>query len=79
VCRCELVTDNTSIEEQQVHFHAQSDLWFALCTPVFSTNKTDRYGLTELLLKVALNTIAFSIKSSSDLFLNIISRRLLRV
>jgi hypothetical protein len=24
VCRCELVTDNTKIEEIQVHFHAQS-------------------------------------------------------
>jgi hypothetical protein len=24
VCRCELVTDNTKIEEIQVHFHAPS-------------------------------------------------------
>ena len=31
--------------------------WFSLCTPVFSTNKTDRHNITEVLLKVALNTI----------------------
>jgi hypothetical protein len=32
-------------------------LWFSLSTPVSSTNKTDRHDITELLLKVALNTI----------------------
>jgi hypothetical protein len=26
-------------------------------TPVSSTNKTDRHGITEMLLKMALNTI----------------------
>ena len=26
-------------------------------TPVFSTNKTDRHDITEILLKVTLNTI----------------------
>ena len=31
--------------------------WFSLGTLVFSTNKTDRHDLTEILLKVALNTI----------------------
>ena len=31
--------------------------WFSQGTPVFSTNKTDRYDITEILLKVALNTI----------------------
>jgi hypothetical protein len=30
-------------------------------TPVFSTNKTDRHNITELLLKVALNTITRNI------------------
>jgi hypothetical protein len=34
-----------------------SDLWFSLGTPVSSTNKTDRHDTTEILLKVALNTI----------------------
>jgi hypothetical protein len=31
--------------------------WFSPCTPVSSTNKTDRHDITEILLKVALNTI----------------------
>ena len=31
--------------------------WFSLDPPVSSTNKTDRHDMTEILLKVALNTI----------------------
>ena len=31
--------------------------WFSPGTPDFSTNKTDRHNITEILLKVALNTI----------------------
>jgi hypothetical protein len=31
--------------------------WFSLGTPVSSTNETDRHDLTEILLKVDLNTI----------------------
>ena len=31
--------------------------WFLLGTPVSFTNKTDRHDITEILLKVALNTI----------------------
>jgi hypothetical protein len=31
--------------------------WFSRGTPVSSTNKTDRRDMTEILLKVALNTI----------------------
>jgi hypothetical protein len=34
-----------------------ADQWFSLGTPVFSTNKTDRHDITEILLKEALNTI----------------------
>jgi hypothetical protein len=30
--------------------------WFSLCPPVSSTNKTDRHNITEIVLKVALNT-----------------------
>ena len=37
--------------------------WFSLGTPVSSTNKTDHHDITEILLKVALNTINQSIKS----------------
>ena len=32
-------------------------LWFSLGPLVFSTNKTDRHDITEILLKVALKTI----------------------
>ena len=31
--------------------------WFSPCTPVSSTNKTERHDITEILFKVALNTI----------------------
>ena len=31
--------------------------WFSPNTPVSSTNKTDRYDIAKILLKVALNTI----------------------
>ena len=31
--------------------------WFSQSTPVSSTNKTDRLDITEILLKVVLNTI----------------------
>ena len=31
--------------------------WFSPSTPVSSTNKTDSHDITEILLKVALNTI----------------------
>ena len=31
--------------------------WFSLGPPVSSTNKTDRHDITEILLKVALDTI----------------------
>jgi hypothetical protein len=34
-----------------------SDSWLAPGTPVSPTNKTDRHDITEIVLKVALNTI----------------------
>jgi hypothetical protein len=34
-----------------------ADRWFSPCSPVSSTNKTDRYNITEIFLKVALNTM----------------------
>jgi hypothetical protein len=30
--------------------------WFSPCTPISSTNKTDRHDIAELLFKVVLNT-----------------------
>ena len=35
--------------------------WFSLGIPVSSTNKTDRHNITEILLKVALNTITLNL------------------
>jgi len=35
-------------------------LWFSLGTPVSSTKKSDHHGITEILLKVALNTITLT-------------------
>ena len=35
---------------------------FSLGTPVSPTNKTDRYNMTEILIKVALNTINLTLK-----------------
>jgi hypothetical protein len=35
--------------------------WFALVTLVSSTNKTDSHDITEILLKVGLNTITLTI------------------
>jgi hypothetical protein len=35
--------------------------WFSPDTPVSSINKTDRHYITEILLKVALNTITLSL------------------
>jgi hypothetical protein len=41
-------------------FFAQSE-WFSLGTPVSANNKTDRYDITEMVLKVALNTITITL------------------
>ena len=43
-----------------------SGWWFSLSTLVYSTNKTDRHDLTEILLKVALITITPPITNSHD-------------
>jgi hypothetical protein len=37
-----------------------ADQWFSLCTLVSFTNKTDSYDISEILLKVALNTITIT-------------------
>ena len=38
-------------------FMARCTRWFSPGTPVSSTDKSDRHDITEILLKVALNTI----------------------
>ena len=35
--------------------------WFSPGTPVSSTNKTDHHDITEILLKVALNTVTLAL------------------
>ena len=35
--------------------------WFSMGTPVSSTNKTDRHDITDILLKVVLNTITITV------------------
>ena len=48
-------------EEYSIHYSIKFDLQqvggFFHGTPVFSTNKTDRHDITEILFKVALNNI----------------------
>jgi ABC-type taurine transport system ATPase subunit len=41
--------------------------WFSLDNPVFSTNKTDRHNITEILLKVASNTITITLISIHEI------------
>jgi hypothetical protein len=53
--------------------------WFSPGTPVASTKKTDHYDVTEILLKVALNTITSCPGFSSALCLvNDIVEKLLK-
>ena len=42
---------------------------YSPCTPVSSTNKTDRHDITEILLKVALNTIKQTNKQTNNIFI----------
>jgi len=46
----------TTIYEISAYHHSTGP-WFSPGTPVSSTNKTDRHDITEILLKVVLNTI----------------------
>ena len=41
--------------------------WFARGTPVSSINKTDRCDITEIMLKVALNTITLTLQQQEQL------------
>jgi hypothetical protein len=41
-----------------------ANLWFSPVIPISSTNKTDRHDITDILLKVVLNTITIIILQS---------------
>jgi hypothetical protein len=43
-------------------------LWFSPGTPVSSTNKTDQHDITEILLKVALNTLTITHTSQTKVY-----------
>ena len=51
-----------ALQKVKIDYQVQlaSGRWFSPNTPVSSTNKTDRHNITEILLKVALNTITLT-------------------
>jgi hypothetical protein len=49
--------------------------WFSSGTPVSPTNKTDHHDITEILLKVALNTIPPIYKVEVPVYVSSQSRR----
>ena len=51
------VTSSNLVQAIQHYVPLVAGTWFSLCTPFSSTNKTYRHDITEILLKVALNTI----------------------
>ena len=51
---------SSNLDQGEVYTICQwfaAGLWFSPAPPVSSANKTDRQNITEILLKVALNTI----------------------
>jgi hypothetical protein len=52
--------------------HYVTGQWFSPDTPVSSTNKTNRHDITEILLKVALNTIIQLNPTHQDIIVKII-------
>jgi hypothetical protein len=52
--------DSNPAQERYNRYNIMWWRWLTPGTPVFSTNKTDRHDITEILLKVALYTITLS-------------------
>ena len=52
---------DTTLCDKVGQWHA-AGLWFSLGIPVSSTNTTDSHHITEILLKVTLNTITLTLK-----------------
>jgi hypothetical protein len=55
---------DTTLSDKLCQRHAVGQ-WLSLGTPVFYTNKTDSHDITEILLKVALNTITLTLYEES--------------
>jgi hypothetical protein len=53
-----------------------ADWWFSSGTPVFCTNKNDCHNITEILLKLALNTISEKKTTSNNIMNGIMSRNI---
>jgi hypothetical protein len=53
------VVNLTVAFDVNIHLQMSAGWWFSLGTPVSSTNKTD--DITEIVLKVALNTIILTL------------------
>ena len=52
----------------KVYQRLAASRWFSSGIPVTSTNKTDRHNITEIALKVALNTIKLTLVLPNHLF-----------
>jgi hypothetical protein len=68
--RCEFESHSSevySIQHYVIKFVSdlQQVVGFSPGPPVSSTNKTDRYDITEILLKVALNTVTLILQSQT--------------
>jgi len=64
-CRTAVTTEGSSVQVtlcDEVCQWLATGRWFSPGTPVSSTNKTDCHDITEILLKVALNTITLTWK-----------------
>ena len=59
------VLNTTLCDKKNCQWH-ETGRWFSLGTPVSSINKTDRHNRTEILLKVALNTINLTLNRWND-------------
>jgi len=57
VCRHDSTINGYNIMWLSFFQWLAAGLWFSLSTPVYSTNKTDRHSLSQIALKVTLNTI----------------------
>ena len=60
----------------KVYLWLEGSWWFSPCTPVSSTNKTDRHDIAEILLKVALNLITITYVCTKGQYFIIITGKL---